>query len=96
MENEVKIFFNVDDLLEEHDCQNWGEFRSFVQFATDDVSDVGFLGGTEETDTFHSEDLSEQNGIYFLTEDGVSSVLYFPFTFDDLNEEIEKMGIFRN
>ena len=95
MEN-VKIFNNVVELLEEHDCDDWEEFRSFVHYATEDVADVGYIGGSEITHSFIMEDLEEKNGIYFLTENGVSSILYFPFTFDDLNVEIESLGIFKN
>lgn len=96
LEQEHKIFFGIDGLLMEHDCDDWEDFREFVHFATDDVADVGYISGDEETDSFGSLDLEEKSGIYFLTKEGVSSILYFPFTFDDLNREIEKMEIFKN
>jgi hypothetical protein len=93
---EEKIFNNIWELLEEHECETWEQFRSFVHYATDDVSDVGYISGNSETETFSEEDLEEINGIYFLTENEAGKILYFPITFEELYDEIENLKIFKN
>lgn len=95
METE-KIYNNIWELLEEHECGDWQEFREFVHYATDDIADIGYIGGSDSSEYFSMEDLEEMNGIFFLTEDGISDTLYFPIKFDDFTDIIERMGIFKN
>lgn len=96
MSEQEKIFRNVWDILEEHECQDWEEFREFVNYVSDDYADIGYISGDCATDTGGFEDSEELIGLFFLTEDGVGNILYFPITFDEFTEEIEKMDIFKN
>lgn len=96
METGEKIFHNIIEMFEEHECGDWEEFKDFVRYATDDKADIGYIGGDPDCNSFVEEDLEEMNGIYFLTKDGVSDIMYFPITFDEFTEEIEKMQIFED
>lgn len=80
MSNET-IFENLSSLLKAHDCDNWNEFKYFVDYVTDEMADVGFF------------DHDKNNGIFFITKEGVSNVLHFPFSLEEFNSEIEKMSI---
>lgn len=91
-----KKFQNVWEILEEHECGDWEEFREFVHYATDNYADIGYIGGDSASDFGGFEDSEEMNGIFFLTEEGVGNILYFPITFNEFTEEIEKNGIFRD
>jgi hypothetical protein len=91
---EEKIFHNIWELFEEHECENWENFREFVHYATENYADVGFIGGNHTCDSYRDEDLEEMNGIYFITEEGVSNILFFPFTLNEFSDEIAKMEIF--
>ena len=95
LENE-KSFQNIWQLLEEHECQDWEEFREFVHYATDDYADIGYIGGDCSVDNGGFEDSEEMSGIFFLTEEGVGKILYFPFTLDEFTKEIEDMQIFED
>lgn len=94
MGTDERIFKNLEDLLNEHDCFTWDEFRVFVSHSTNGVADVGYIGGNEFVENFKDEDVDEKNGIYFLTEDSVGKILYFPISFDEINQEIENLKIF--
>lgn len=91
-----KIYFGLKDLLFDHECDSWKEFEKMVVENTDGVAKVGYIGGSSETDFFKNEDLSEKKGIFLMTDDGVGSILYFPFTFMDFDNEINELGIFKN
>lgn len=96
MSEKNKVFSNCWELLEEHECQDWEEFREFVKYVTDDYADIGHIGSDSCSDCGGFENLEEMTAIFFLTEDGVGNILSFPITFEEFTEEIEKNGIFKD
>ena len=82
------LFLDLDDLLDEHGCDDWDEFRSFVHRSTENRADVGHIEG------FNGPEGDGDFGVFFITENETSRVLYFPFYLNQFNAEIDQLDIF--